>query len=188
MDKKKYPRTDALRVAKELCDLLRPDAERIIVAGSLRRGKSEVGDMEILYVPRFSVGRVDDLFNPPPSYNEAETTINGWVNAGRLIQRTNAHGSATWGAKNKLAIHVASGIPVDLFATTEENWWVSLVIRTGGKQTNLELTTGAQRMNRTLHAYGCGVEFSNGETIRATSEEHVFELCGVKYREPKERL
>lgn len=48
----KFPRTQALAVAEELVAALRPACERLEIAGSLRRGKAEVGDVEILFVPR----------------------------------------------------------------------------------------------------------------------------------------
>jgi hypothetical protein len=68
------------------------------------------------------------------------------------------------------------------------NWWVSLVIRTGGKDTNLKLATGARKLGRTLHAYGCGVEdLKTGEVVKANSEQDVFRLCAVDYIEPNQR-
>jgi DNA polymerase/3'-5' exonuclease PolX len=78
-------------------------------------------------------------------------------------------------------------VPVDFFATTPENWWVSLVVRTGSLEMNLELTKGANHLGRSLNVYGRGVTRADGTVIPATSEEHVFELCGVKYRVPSAR-
>jgi DNA polymerase/3'-5' exonuclease PolX len=51
--KRKFPRTVAGDVAIELLALLSAFTERIEVAGSLRRGKSVVGDVEILFIPRY---------------------------------------------------------------------------------------------------------------------------------------
>jgi len=51
--KVKYPRMAALSVAKELCDLLKPVTQRLIVAGSLRRRKEQVGDVEIVFIPKW---------------------------------------------------------------------------------------------------------------------------------------
>lgn len=61
------------------------------------------------------------------------------------------------------------------------------MIRTGSKDTNLRLTTGAQRRGATLNAYGMGVTWSDGTTTPATSEQHVFEMCGIPYLEPCKR-
>lgn len=51
--KTKHPRANALEVARELTSMLRPlcEPERFIFAGSLRRMKAEVGDIELVYVP-----------------------------------------------------------------------------------------------------------------------------------------
>ena len=198
-DKKKYLAADAIKIAKELVEELRPftietpeamkphwpHSHLLAVAGSLRRRKSEVGDIEILYVPQvvaemldmFTVSQIDSL------HKRADQLLASKV----LAQRPNVKGAFTWGPKNKLAIHVASGIPVDLFATTADNWWVSLVIRTGSKETNLKLTMGAQKQGARLNAYGSGVTWSDGTTTPATSEEHVFEMCGVPFLPPHKR-
>lgn len=183
--KTKFPRGEAVLVATRLLELLSPHCERIAIAGSLRRMKPEVSDIELLFIP--SLGeRPEGLFDRVQVDLTAER-IESLVTSGVLAKRPNVNGDFTWGEKNKLAIHVASGIPVDLFATTHEDWWVSLVFRTGSKETNLALTTGANKKGATLMAYGCGVRWSDGTVTRAESERHVFELCGVEYKEPQAR-
>lgn len=188
-DKKKYDRDLACRIADSLLVHLMPDCERWEIAGSVRRGKSQVGDVEILYIPKLFTGNAVDLLEPPPMLNATDIIIEKLLAQGVLGKRLNVNGHiAGWGGNNKLAVHLASGLPVDLFATTKENWWVSLVIRTGGKDTNLMLTTGANKQNLTLNAYGCGVtNRATGEVTKANSEQEVFALCGVPYREPKDR-
>ena len=185
-EKQKYPRSDALKVAKELCDRLTPFCERIIVAGSLRRRKLEVGDVEILFIPKITHER-DGLFDTVPT-SAAEVAIQKLLDAEILTMRPSKTGGFSWGKLNKLAIHRATGIPVDLFATNEDCWYVSKVIRTGGKETNLMLTTGAHKFGRTLHAYGSGFTGRDGQLITCKSEEEVFELAGVPYTEPWNRI
>lgn len=46
-DKRKYPHVEALKVAQELVALLGPHVERITIAGSLRRQKSDNPRTEI---------------------------------------------------------------------------------------------------------------------------------------------
>lgn len=182
----KYPFATALAVAEELQAMLAPACERIAIVGSLRRGKAEVGDLELLFIPRLSQ-RPDGLFDSQ-IVNVASEVIETWLTAGTITKRPNVNGVFTWGEANKLAVHVASSIPVDLFSCWTENWFVSLVIRTGSKETNLRLTTGAQKRGATLNAYGSGVTWSDGTVTPATSEEHVFEMCGVTpYLEPHKR-
>lgn len=181
-----FHRGDALKVAKELCDYLAPHCDRIIVAGSLRRRRLVVGDVEILYIPK-TVTEKDGLFDQV-DVNLAEKAIQSLLEASILEKRPNTLGHSCWGPQNKLAIHKASGIPVDLFATDEPRWWVAKVIRTGPKETNLALTNGAIALGRKLHAYGVGVEdMTTGQIFPAGSEQEVFTLCGVPYAEPWNR-
>lgn len=184
-DKHKYPHAVAAAVAQVLCVLI--PAERIIIAGSLRRMKPEVGDIEILYIPK--MGKDTTEMFEPANFNITENEIQRLVDVGVIRPRENARSAITWGLKNKLAVHCETGIPVDLFATTPENWYVSLVVRTGGKDNNIALAAGAHRIRRRLRAYGAGVEdMRTGEVLRANSEREVFELCGMPYLEPEKRL
>lgn len=184
--KSKFPRYDALDVANELCDRLGPHCERLVVAGSLRRGKPEVGDIELLYIPKLAQ-MPDGLFDVK-AFNLADSELVQLVGMGVLRPRPNVNGHTSWGEKNKLAVHVPSGIPVDLFSTTEDKWWCALVTRTGSKESNIRLCNGAHRLNREFLPYGVGVrDRASGEVLPATSEKHVFELCGVDYLEPERR-
>jgi DNA polymerase/3'-5' exonuclease PolX len=181
-----YTLADCEKVAAEIIEMFSHACERIAVAGSIRRRKSICHDVEILYIPKLSE-RPDGLFDTA-IVSVADEVIEQRLNAGYFSKRPSKIGVFTWGESNKLGIHTASGIPVDLFSTSLEKWWVALVIRTGSRETNLRLTTGANRLNRTLNAYGYGVtDRSTGETTAATSERHVFELCGVPFLEPFKR-
>lgn len=184
-DRQKFDSEDAVPVAKELIEMLRPFTEKIEIAGSLRRCRDRVSDIEILYIPRYEL-RQSDMFAQEP-VDLAGEFLGKLLRDQVLIKRPNVNGAFTWGPKNKLTVHVESGIPVDFFSSTRENWWVSLVVRTGSKETNLKLTTGAQKRGASLMAYGCGVKWSDGTITTATSEEHVFDLCGVEYKYPNER-
>lgn len=185
-EKTKWPKDKAMIVASELLYLLQPFCERIVIAGSLRRGKALVGDIEFLFIPKYEE-QPDGLFDKIKVDLAAEA-IQDLLRRDVLAMRPNVNGGFSWGRENKLAFHRPSGIPVDLFSTTSEKWFVALVIRTGSKETNLRLTTGANYLNRTLNAYGVGVtDRKTGEIIPATSERHVFELAGVPYIEPHER-
>ena len=148
-DKPRWPAAIAHKVAAELVAELQPRCEQISVAGSLRRAKAEIGDIEILFVPR--IGQVHmpgELF--PKSGSLADELIEQWLAKGFIIKRHNVNGSTTWNTLNKLAIHASSGLPVDLFATTAKRWFVSLVVRTGSKEMNTALAGSALRrgMNR----------------------------------------
>jgi DNA polymerase/3'-5' exonuclease PolX len=191
-DKPKFPRADALRAAKEICDSLKPVCERLIVAGSLRRRKEYVGDVEILFVPRFhpiaELAQADFLSSPSPRFeNLAETAIERLVSTTTLIQRKNINGSVTWGPKNKYALHVSTGIPVDLFTATTDNWYNYLVCRTGSAENNARIASAALNKGWEWHPYDHGFTDQEGNWVPVETEQDVFRHVGLPYLEPHER-
>lgn len=184
--KPRFPYELAMQVAEELKASLEPVCQQVVIAGSLRRKRALVGDVELLFIPKYE-DRLIDMFATGP-FDLAAERIGQMLEEGLIAKRPKVNGTFTWGESNKLAIHVPSRVPVDFFATTRENWWVSLVVRTGGKLTNLSLTGGAIKLGRSLNAYGCGVTHQvSGKVTKAHSEEEVFKLCGVPFRKPEER-
>ena len=185
-EKKRWPRDEGMKVALQLQWDLFKFCHKIEIAGSLRRGRPDVGDIELLYVPRTDYRLKPGEMFEQEQYSMADDLIDSWLKTGIVTKRLSVIGVATWGKENKLAVHMASGIPVDFFSTDESRWWTALVIRTGSAQTNIRLTTGAQRLGRHLHAYGSGVS-EHGTLYPAKSEKDVFDLCGIPYLEPKNR-
>ena len=174
-----------MSVAVQLQSLLGLSCERIAIGGSLRRNKPDVGDIELPFIPRMS-SRPEGLFDTR-IVDVGSERCEVLPRDGILAKRPNVNGHFAWGESNKLAIHVPSGIPVDLFRTCPEKWFVSLVVRTESKDTNLRLTTGAQKQGGRLLAHGSGVQWSDGTITQAISERHGFELCQVPYLEPEQR-
>lgn len=193
-DKVKYPRADAIAVARELVGLLQPCCSRLLVAGSLRRRKAEVGDVELLYIPNQVTGAdPNDLFARPIQHNAVDLALGRLLDKGRMYRRLNKLGRPAWGPENKLAVHSASGIPVDLFAAHPTNWWNLTVCRTGGRQNNEDICNAAIARGWKWNPYGDGFSRPNPERngwllIREMhSEQEVFEWVGMDYREPWER-
>jgi len=183
--KRKYPRADALAVAREMVKWLRPHCERIICAGSLRRRKLEVGDVEILFIPK-RLPRREGLFDIK-WFEQTEIAFSAML-GGRLIeQRKSVRGSECWGEKNRRAVHVPSGIPVDFFTATPANWFNYLVCRTGGMESNIKIAAAAQKKRWKWKPYGSGFINERGELVTVASEREVFELAGLLFLEPWER-
>lgn len=186
-EKKKWPAKLGMTIANGLMDFMRPHCEDgfLTFAGSLRRGKTEVGDVEILYVPKFG-----DIKKPGEMFcsrgNLADDFLNQLLGV-KLEKRPNVNGGFSWGNENKLALHKATRMPLDLFATTKERWWVSLVIRTGPKEFNISLIQNARKRGLQLHAYGVFTELDSGAAIYPKSEREVLELAGMPWIEPKDR-
>lgn len=184
--KTRYPRAEALKVAAELCQALKPACDRLIVAGSLRRGKLDVGDVEILYIPKFEDRKIDLLTVEP--VNLAECVIADLLLSGTLLKRPSKSGSFSWGAKNKLAIHSLGGIPVDLFASTESNWFNYLVCRTGPSESNIRIASAAKAKGWQWNPYSSGfTRDDHCEAYLVTREKDVFDFVSLPYYEPRHR-
>lgn len=184
--KQKFPRAVALAVAAELCRELRPYTARLIVAGSLRRRKAEVGDVEILFVPRFLEYR-DGLFETGFG-NLAEGAIKRLLLLDLIRPRLNVKGRRAWGPENKLAVHVASGVPVDFFQASARNWWTLLVNRTGSKENNERICNAAIARGLKWNPYRGFEDRRSGELLFIPdSEQSVFARAGLPWLEPWER-
>jgi DNA polymerase/3'-5' exonuclease PolX len=184
--RKKYPRDQALNVARELYAALKPCCERVILAGSLRRRKTLVGDVEILYLPNFA--EMQETLFDVIKVNLADAKLQELLLAGTLEKRLNSRGSiSSWGPKNKHAIHSATGIPVDLFEGTPANWFNYLVCRTGSAENNILISNSARAKGWNWHPYGDGFTDQEGNAIAVQSEQDVFRLAGLPYLEPWQR-
>lgn len=62
-----------------------------------------------------------------------------------------------------------------------------MVVRTGGQITNKRIATAALRKGYQFHAYGKGFTTPQGEIV-CHSERDVFEVVGLPWQEPWERV
>lgn len=175
-DKPRFAWANAAPIATEIARALKPACERICIAGSLRRGKATVGDVEIVYVPKFEERNVDLFFTK--FYSLTDDVIARLMAAGTLAKRKNVNGSEVYGQRNKLMLHPASGIPVDLFATTAEAWFNYLVCRTGPAEQNTLIAMKAQARGWKWHPYKEGFT-RDGLLEWVGSEKAVFDFVGL---------
>lgn len=183
---RKWSLAEAKRIAtEEIMPLLAPFCARIIIAGSIRRRCPKVGDIEILCIPKIEE-RPDGLFDST-AFDLLNEQCDKLLADGVLTKRVGKNGSTSWGPKNKLGVYVPLGIPVDIFSTDLICWWNALVVRTGGKQNNLIITTTANRLGENFEAYGSGFSRGGVHIYTTTSERDVFEHLGLPYLEPHQR-
>ena len=172
---------EAEKIAGELVALLRPHCDRIEVAGSIRRRKPDVGDVEIVAVPRFETGglfggdRVDVLAD----------ALGGWRSRPLPGQAFAPHPRKAWGEKYKRLLHVPSGLQVDLFVVTPPACFaVIYAIRTGPAALS-------QRAVTSLRAKGMRCEegriLRGDDVVPCPDEATFFRLAGLKYDPPEER-
>lgn len=178
----KFPRAVAIEAVREVLEVFGLACHRVIVAGSLRRQKQVVGDAEILYIPHCAVDT--DLFgNVTQRFDITDQALEWLLVRGVIKKRENVNGATMWGPKNKFAVHVRTGVPIDFFRATHDNWWNYLVCRTGPSESNIAIAAAAERQGMKWHPYDKGFTTA-GHWIQVRSEEEVFATVGLPYKEP----
>lgn len=155
----------AEEVADELMAYLRavPGVENITAAGSLRRGRETVGDLDLL-VTGPAATRVLDRFVEHPRVNS-------------VLGRGENKASVTIGRE---------GFQVDLRALPRESFGAGLQYFTGSKDHNVAVRTRAVRMGLKLSEYGL---FRAGDDARVAgeTEEEVYDALGLAWIPPEMR-
>ena len=180
-----WPLAEAREVAEELITLLRPACEKIAVAGSVRRRKDQVGDIELLCISKVLSDL--DFFGKSTDYAILDKMLVGIIGDGLLDYRLNRKGSRAFGPLNKLLVHRPSGIGVDIFSTTAENWGLSLLVRTGSRSFNIKVMTRFRSLGMQGHAYG-GVTDQHGRDLACPTEEEVFRILQWPFVAPEQRV
>ncbi len=135
----------AQQVADRFITMLKeaPGTIRVAFAGSLRRGKDSIGDVDIL------IATTD-----PDAAREAFTTCDGVMQVlakgeTKCSIRTAIGDSASRWGKDKNA-----AVQVDLRMVDEPNWGAALLYFTGSKEHGVRLRERAISMGMTLNEYG----------------------------------
>lgn len=154
----------ALKIAEDVKAQLAPFCYRIEIAGSIRRKKPKVKDIEIVAI----VKSWGDIFEPGISH-----VVNKWPKI-----------------KGKLPCKytqrlLPQGIKLDLFFATPENWGMVYASRTGpAEYSHKVLATGwVKRGYKSVDGYLT----SNGAQIPVYDEVDLFNLIDVKWIDPQFR-
>jgi DNA polymerase/3'-5' exonuclease PolX len=127
----------AQEIAAAIVVLLRPACERIEVAGSIRRRRPEVGDVEIVAEPRL----VSCDFFGSVEHSLLDDLLAGLVQEGALVQGEKD------GPKFKQYRIPLVNLGLDLFVVTPPaTWGVIFAIRTGSADFSRMLVTRARQM------------------------------------------
>ncbi|MCD6331488.1 MAG: DNA polymerase/3'-5' exonuclease PolX [Thermoplasmata archaeon] len=152
----------ALPEAMKLIKFLEKYAEKISLAGSLRRRKETIGDMDILAVSLNPEKLMDEF----TSMNEVDKIL--------------AKG------ETKSSVRLKSGIQVDLRIVDKESFGSALQYFTGSKEHNIEVRKIAVRNGYKLNEYGLFDKKSN-KKIAGETEEGVYKALGMQYIPPELR-
>jgi DNA polymerase/3'-5' exonuclease PolX len=164
------------KIADRLIEQVTPFSERVEIVGSVRRMKSEPGDLELLCIPkRVAVGQLQ-LFDAPitgPMQELVEIVnsyekVRGDIKTGKYCQRV-----------------LPEGLKLDFFTATKDNWGYLSCIRTGSSNFS---TMVASRWKELGYKGQDGYLTKDGVIIPAHEEEELFELLKLKWVEPKFRF
>ena len=183
-------------VAENLLESWGPACERIEIAGSVRRGKPDPHDIEIVAVPKLEVLVAKrDMFADSDvtmaQRNLLDELLANWRDEGlKLAHRPDKNGRPAWGPRFKRAV-MADGIAVDIFSVLPPaQWGVIFAIRTGPAEFSHALMTS--RLEGGFMPVGMQVKdgqlWRNGDIIVDTPEEDdLFRDLGLPCWEPHER-
>jgi DNA polymerase/3'-5' exonuclease PolX len=189
------PYIDALARAEHLVTLLRPACERIEIAGSLRREKAAVHDIELVAVPRFEERAGADLWETAETVDLLDERIRDLLSEeeleARLVANNRADGSVDFQRKLGPAFKalVYWNIPVDLFIVRPPaTWGCIFALRTGPGDWNTKLVTECKTIGRRVA--GGQVERWDGHAwapVPTPEEQDFFRELGQPWVEPRER-
>lgn len=180
---------EAMQVAMEFMTVIGMSCERRQIAGSLRRGKDQVHDIEIVAQPKYSIQ--NSLLDQDSSPKEnllhlkmKELLARGTINTDRPRKdnKKNPFGEKYYRINYS---YQGKDYPVDLFVVIPPaQWGVIYLIRTGSADFSHWFVQQGYR-------YGIKVVDGhlekNGKTITTENEEDVFREMHVPWREPRER-
>ncbi|MFB6356303.1 MAG: DNA polymerase/3'-5' exonuclease PolX [bacterium] len=154
--------TDAITVAESLVDYLRDEADpdRIDVAGSYRRGKETVGDLDIV--------------------------VTGAEDVGRCLTSHERVRDVLVDGDTKVSVLMESDIQVDLRIVAPEEYGATLLYFTGSKEHNVKLRGRARDRGWTINEYGLFNE-DTGEKLAGETEESIYNKLGLDWIPPELR-
>ena len=143
------------------------EVEKIMVAGSVRRKKDTIGDVDILIIS-----------NKPAPIMDYFISMQG-------VEQVLAHGNT------KSAIKLHNGLEIDLRVVPEESYGAALNYFTGSKDHNIELRKVAIKMGYKLNEYGLFIskegKATSDKLIAGKTEEEIYKKLGLSYIEPELR-
>lgn len=155
----------AQEIAEKVKEELAPHCFRIEIAGSIRRRKSEVKDIEIVAIPKpFEVG----LFQ-----SGIATVVNQWQKVKGELP-----------CKYTQRI-LSEGIKLDLFFAERGNWGLIYAIRTGSADYSHKVLAN-EWVRRGYKSEG-GYLTHRGNQVLVPEEKDLFQRLGLEYVDPQLR-
>lgn len=171
----------AKRIADEIMQHLQPECVRIAPAADVRREKETIKTVELVCIPK---GCKAEWYTIPDLFGGRKHVCKYAPYSQRFIASLAAFNIVKGNVHGKHVTINYCGNQVDVFMCSPDNWGYIYALRTGGKNTNMQL-------NVKLHSKGFelreGFVFKDGVPGIIESEEQLFALAGMNILEPKFR-
>lgn len=167
---------EALVIAKGVRDQLAPFCKRIEIAGSIRRCKEIVGDIEVVAIPKIIAQ--GSLFKDVPTIYEP---VKGFADVINQWQRIK--GYATENHTQRL---LPGGIMLQLFTANEKNWGLRLAMQTG----SAKFSHSTLVHNWVIQGYYTknGLLYKDDNEFIFPEEEDLFKLLNIPWIDPRKRF
>ncbi len=143
--------------------------ESVTPAGSLRRGKETIGDLDLLVTMRPGRDKQKDV-------DEVAEHILKYPG----IDQTLAHG------ENKVSVILGNGLQVDVRLLEKQCFGAALLYFTGSKEHNVVLRGRARDMGWTLNEYAL-TTLKGGRFVAGKTEKDIYDKLRLDYVEPELR-
>ncbi len=141
--------------------------DRVTPAGSLRRGRETVGDLDLLAT---GPACAPDHTGPAVEYVAAYPGIVDIIAKG----------------ENKVSFHVAHGLQIDVRLLPPESYGAALQYFTGSKAHNVSLRQRALKMGYTLSEWSLA-RLDDESVVAAATEEEIYSALGMDWMPPEMR-
>jgi len=165
----------ALKIADATKSELAPHCERIEIAGSIRRQRPEVGDIEIVCIPKMEEWWEVFFDSKLVACEGFRDTVNKWEKVrgeptGKYTQRI-----------------LPGGIKLDLFMATEQNWGLIYAIRTGSSWFSHKVLATEWVKQGYKSNGGMLIRQSDNKITPIESERQLFKVLALDWVEPENR-
>lgn len=153
-------RTEAELLSNPMLKYLEGKVEKLTVAGSFRRKKETVRDIDIV------------AFSSSP--RQTMKAFTGYDEVEQIIAK----------GETRASVKLRTGLQVDLRIVEKEAFGAALMYFTGSKEHTVALRTMAQERGLKLNEYGIS---KNGNILASETEQQVYKSLELKYIEPELR-
>jgi DNA polymerase (family X) len=143
--------------------------ESVTPAGSLRRGKETIGDLDLLVTMRPGHDKQKDV-----------DAVAAHILKYPGIDQTLAHG------ENKVSVILGNGLQVDVRLLEKDSFGAALLYFTGSKEHNVVLRGRARDMGWTLNEYAL-TTLKGGRFVAGKTEKDIYDKLRLDYIEPELR-